>query len=163
VSGQDNPPEPQHIPLETLLEWTRSDDPLLHHLAFHTAFAHPETVIGLSEEQRLAICLGFLEVALSGRYGESIPDGPYVLAHTVLAWLRRLSESDGPADRAAIDAIVSLLERLARKGDEATRDVIVLGVLEHALEDDRTRELFESWGTDPELAPLYEEAVRLST
>jgi hypothetical protein len=163
VSGQDHPSEPQHIPLETLLEWTRSDDPLLHHLAFHTAFAHPETVIGLTEEQRLEICLAFLEDALSSRYGESIPDGPYVLAPTVLAWLRRLSESDAAVDRAAIDAIVSLLERLAREGDDATRDVIVLGVLEHALEDDATRELFANWAADPELAPLYEEALRLIT
>lgn len=148
MNARGEPPGSRHIPLQTLHEWTESDDPLLHHLAFHTAFAHPETVDGLTEDERLEICLRFLEAALSGRYGESIPDGPYVLAHTVLGWLRRLTESDTPSDRAAVAAILSMLERLARSGDPATQDVIVLGILEHAFEDEATRELFESWESD---------------
>jgi hypothetical protein len=150
------------VPLPTLREWARSDDPLLNHLAFHTALDHPETVPGLNEDERLEICLGFLEPALAGRYGDSIPEGPYVLAHTVQGWLRRLVDADGPADRAAVTRILDLLEGVARTGDDAARDVIVLGVLEHVFEDDRLRALFASWEHDPELAPLYEEAERLS-
>jgi hypothetical protein len=163
MSTEDGSPHESHIPLATFRGWVESDDPMLHHLAFHTAFAHPETVEDLTEEERLAFCLRFLETGLSGRYGESIPDGPYVLGHTVLGWLLRLRESDQPQDRSAIARILSMLETLARTGDESTRDVIVLGILEHALEHEAMRGLFESWAVDPALAPLYEEAVRLST
>ncbi len=150
------------VPLETLREWRASSDPLLHHLAFHMAFSHPERVSELCEEERLEICLQFLEAGLSGRYGDRIPDGPYTLGHTTLAWLRALSESGGPADRVALAAVLSMLERLARDGDAATRDVIVLGVVEHAFEEEKTRALFAGWASDPTLAPLYEEAARLS-
>jgi hypothetical protein len=159
VSATD---QPGQVPLATLREWAQSDDPLLNQLAFHTAFTHPETVSGLSEDERLEISLTFLEAALSGRYGDRITDGPYVLAHTVQAWLRRLSARDGSEDRAATAEIVSMLERLARTGDAAARDVLVLGILEHALDEDALRPLFAHWARDPELAPLYEEAERLS-
>jgi hypothetical protein len=160
--GNASPPgEP--IALQTLRGWIQSDDPLLHNLAFHTAYAHPETVNGLNEEERLKISLRFLEHALAGRYGDSIPDGPYVTAHTVLDWLSRLTESEDPSNRTALTAILAMLERLARSSDDATRDVIVLGVLEHAFEHPRLRALFEQWADDPHLAPLYKEAVRLSS
>lgn len=151
-----------HIPVETLREWMASDDPLLHHLAFHTAFGHPETVDGLEEDERLDLLLHFLDEGLSGRYGESIPDGPYVLGHTVLGWLQQLTASDDPGARNALARVMQLLERLARQGDPATRDVLVLGILEHAFADDRTRALFEPWASDPELSALYDEARRLS-
>lgn len=154
--------QPGGVTLETLREWVQSDDPLLNELAFHTAFAHPHTVPGLDEDERLRICLTFLEAALSGRYGGSISDGPYVLAHTVQAWIRGLSASDRPADRAALEEVLAMIERVARTGDDHARDVIVLGILEHVFEDEELRALFADWEQDAQLAPLYEEAERLS-
>ncbi len=155
--------DPGRVSVATLREWSRSDDPSLNHLAFHTAFAHPGTVAGLEEDERLDICLTFLEAALSGRYGDAIPDGPYVLAHTVQAWIRRLRASDAPADRAALERVVAMLERVARAGDDAARDVIVLGILEHVVDDDDLRGVFDGWTHDPVLSPLYREAERLAS
>lgn len=139
-------------------EWAASGDPRLHYLAFHTAFAHANEVHGLGEQERLDICLAFLEAALSGRYGDDVPDGRYSLAHTTLAWLRQLARDD----RKALDALLAMIERVARDGDASTRDVIVLGILEHAFEDDATRALFAAWAHDADLETLYEEAARLA-
>ena len=161
--ASDPPHPPGQIPLATLKEWAESADPSLHYLAFHTAFAHPDTVPGLDERRRLEICIGFLQAALAGAYGETLPDGPYVFAHTVLSWLRQLARSDQTGDGPALAALLAMLERLARNGDGATREVIVLGVLEHAFEAPQTKDLFRGWKDDPTLAPLYREAVRLST
>ena len=161
--GSDRPHPGEHVPLDTLKEWAESTDPSLHYLAFHTAFAHPDTVQGLDERRRLAICIGFLEAALAGAYADTLPDGPYVFAHTVLSWLRQLARTDQPRDARALRAVLEMLERLARSGDPATREVIILGVLEHALEEPRTAELFRHWNDDPILEPLYREALRLSS
>lgn len=158
MSGHEREP----IPLETLREWAASPDPLLNHLAFHTAFSHPGDVSGLDEEERLEICLRFLEAALAGRYGERIPDGPYVLAQTTLGWLRQLRSDERPESRAALDRILAMLERLARDGDDETREVVLLGVLEHAFEDEQTRALFAGWAQSPGLEGLYDEASRLA-
>jgi hypothetical protein len=162
VIRKDGLPGEQNVPLQTLREWIRSDDPLLHYLAFHTAYSHPDTVSGLSDEERLDICLLFLEAGISGRYGEAIPDGPYVLAHTVLGWLRVLTESDNPFSQTEARAILRMIECVARRGDPATREVLLLGILEHAFQSQATRALFDEWLADPQLARLYQEAVDLS-
>jgi hypothetical protein len=151
----------QVVPLETLRSWAESGDPLLNDLAFHTAFAHADTVPGLEERERLEIVLRFLEQALTGRK-EGLPEGPYVYAHSVLGWLQSLAGSDDPADRETLGAVVGMLERIAREGDAATRDVVLLGTLEHAFEQDATRALFDHWADDPDLRPLYEEARQLN-
>lgn len=151
----------QAVPLETLRSWADSPDPLLNHLAFHTAFGHPESVPDLEEAERTRIALGFLEAALAGRR-EGLPEGRYVYAHEALSWLRSLAHSGDPGDRQTLEALVAMLARIAREGDPETRDVVLLGTLEHAFEDERTRAPFEPWGEDPELASLYEEARRLS-
>src|SRR5947209_4199778 len=136
--ASDPPHAPGEAPFATLREWAQSTDPSLHYLAFHTAFAHPDTVPGLDERGRLEICIAFLEAALAGAYAETLPDGPYVFAHTALGWLRQLARSDRASDARALKALLAMLERLARSGDPATRDVVILGVLEHAFEDQRT-------------------------
>ena len=154
---------PGRLNAKTLREWLDSEDPLLHHLAFHTALTHPETVADLTGPERIELLTRFLRDGLTGRYGDAIPDGPYVLAHTVQSLLRQLSESEDRGDRDAADAIVAMLGDVARNGDEAARDVIVLGVLEHAIEHPPTWALFDAWDDAPDLAPLRDEAVRLST
>jgi hypothetical protein len=163
VSAANGPREAGRVPLATLREWSESADPLLRHLAFHTAFSHPEDVPGLTDEERLGICLDYLEAGLAATFGDSIPDGPYVLAHTTVGWLSQLIASGSPSDRAAASAIVSMLERVARAGTPATRDVIVLGALEHAFEDPELRALFAGWADDPELGPLYREGAQLAS
>jgi len=163
VTTDEEPPAPGRVPLSKLREWAGSDDPLLRNLAFHTAYEHPATVDGLAPPERESICLRFLEDGLAGRFGNSIPDGPYVLAHTLAAWLRSETASSDPAPRATVAAIVSMLERLARAGDAATREVILLGLLEHVVDEDATREPFEGWRDDPELGPLLAEAERLGS
>lgn len=148
--------------LALLREWFESPDPQLAYLGFHTAFFHPDTVAGLAEPERLERCLAFLAAGLAGRYRDAIPDGPYVLGHTVAGWLRTLAAADAPADRSAARAVESMLARTAREGDASTRDVIVLGVLEHVLGDPAVAPLFAHWAGDPALAPLYREGAALA-
>jgi hypothetical protein len=150
------------VSLAQLEEWASAADPQLRYLSFHTAFAHPEDVPGLSGARRIELCVEFLEAALAGVFGSALPDGPYVWGHTVLGWLNKLSISkDSNAGRAKA-AILAMLERLARRNDPATRDVVLLGVLEHAFDDAQLRTLFDEWASDPDLAPLHREAARLS-
>jgi len=162
MTAEDGSGGAQPIVLGTLRAWLTSGDPLLEQLAFHTAYSHPERIPELTDEDRLDICLCFLEKGLAGHYGNRIPDGPYTLAHTTLDWLREVSELDSPSGRRTLAAILSLLERLARNGDPGTRDVIVLGILEHAFEDPRMRVLFAGWMQDTALHVLYKEAAHLA-
>jgi hypothetical protein len=151
----------QVVPLETLRSWAEASDPLLNHLAFHTAYEHPESVPDLPEDERKRIALRFLEDALAGRL-EGLPEGRYVYAHTALAWLRALVVDGDPESGRTLEALVDMLARVAREGDAETRDVVLLGALEHAFDDPATRAPFDSWVRDPQLAPLHEEALRLS-
>ncbi|MEE6179651.1 hypothetical protein [Mycobacterium sp. 050134] len=150
------------VPLTRLEEWASAADPQLRYLAFHTVYVHPGDVPGLSGARRIELCIEFLEEALAGTFGSALPDGPYVWAHTVLGWLNQLSTSKDPNADPAKAAILAMLQRLARSDDQRTREVVLLGVLEHAFDDSELRALFDGWASDPELATLHREALRLS-
>jgi hypothetical protein len=79
-------------------------------------------------------------------------------AHTLHTWFFHLAqmESDNSAilGRAA-DAVAQCF--LA--GDDAARNAIEQGFLEHALEMRSLRHFFESWSTDDTLRPAWERAM----
>ena len=51
------------------------------------------------------------------------------------------------------------LEKIYRRGDPATQNRILCGVMEHAFEDPAVRPYFVDWERDPELREAYKLAV----
>ncbi len=147
---------------QTARSWMESDDPGLHHAAFHTLLEHPEQVADMPTGERIALVNRFLEGALQGRYSTHLADGPFVFGHTAAGWLRTLARSQDPAERKGAADVVRMLERVAGSGGDQAREVLLLGVLEHVLNDPALRDLLGSWREDPSLAPLFEEGLKLA-
>jgi len=81
-------------------------------------------------------------------------EAAWELAGALKEWRRRGSRI------AAIVRGVSLdLEKLYRRGDPATRNRVLCGVMEHAFEDPAVRPFFTGWDRDPELREAYRLAV----
>jgi hypothetical protein len=72
-----------------------------------------------------------------------------------LAALLKLWRKRGGSLAASIRGIAIELEKLYRRGDAATKNRVLCGVLEHALEDKSLRRYFKSWDRDPELKEAY--------
>ena len=146
----------------TVRSWMESDNPGLHHAAFHTLLEHPEQVPDMTGGERISLVDRFLEGALQGRYSTHLADGPFVFGHTAAAWLKTLTRSQAAADREGAHDVVRMLERVVKSGDPNAREVVLLGVLEHVLADPEMRGLFGSWREDDVLAPVYEEGLKLA-
>lgn len=76
------------------------------------------------------------------------------LAALMKEWRRR-----GGRIAAAIRGIAVELEKLYRRGDPATKNRVLCGVLEHAFEDAALRPYFSNWDRDPELREAYDLAM----
>jgi len=76
------------------------------------------------------------------------------LAALLKEWRRR-----GGRVSPLIRGIAIELEKLYRRGDQATKNRVLCGVLEHAFEDPALRPAFSNWDRDPELREAYELAL----
>ena len=84
--------------------------------------------------------------------------GGFEAAWELAGAMRRWRQSGGRA-AAVVRRVAADLEKIYRRGDDAVRNRIACGVLEHAFEDPRLRQLFASWERDPELREAYKLAV----
>lgn len=132
------------------------DDPL-RHAGFHLLLSHP-AVCDVSEEKRRAFLLEYFEDGFLGRHRGPREEGPYALGHIFSAWLRDAwPESDVAAEQAK-----EMLARVIRTGAHQSREIVLLGVLEHLFEEEAFLSLFEDWKDDPALSSTYEEARDLA-
>jgi hypothetical protein len=60
---------------------------------------------------------------------------------------------------ASIRGIAIDLDRIYRRGDDAARNRVLCGVMEHAFEDPAVRPYFADWERDPEMREVYRLAV----
>lgn len=81
-------------------------------------------------------------------------EAAWELAAALKEW-RRL----GGRLASAIRGIAVELERLYRRGDPATKNRVLCGVLEHAFEDTALRPFFANWDRDPDLREAYSLAM----
>lgn len=91
---------------------------------------------------------------------ENPPGGDYLHGGYEAAWelAARLKEWRVVQPKALRGVIIEL-EKLYRRADDATRNRILCGVLEHAFEDPALRPHFAGWERDEELREAYKLAL----
>lgn len=114
--------------------------------------------------QRHPGILGDDEVEFARRYllrclEENPPSNDYLLGGYQAAWelascLKRWRAEGGKAAK-ALRGIALDLEKSFRGGDDATKNRILCGILEHAFEDPALRPYFANWERDEELREAY--------
>ena len=94
---------------------------------------------------------------------ENPSPGEYLHGGYQAAWelAARLKEWRGHGGKPAkaLRGIALDLDKIYRRGDDATRNRVLCGVLEHALEDAALRPYFADWDRDPELREAYKLAL----
>ena len=84
--------------------------------------------------------------------------GGYQAAWELAARLRHWRAKGGRATK-ALRGIALDLEKIYRRGDDATKNRILCGVLEHAFEDPALRPYFTDWDRDGDLREAYRLAL----
>jgi hypothetical protein len=94
------------------------------------------------------------ENPLPGEFVHGGYEAAWELASVLKAWRRR-----GGRAAEAIRGIAVELEKIYRRGDDATRNRVLCGVLEHVFEDSGMRPHFTNWDRDPGLREAFRLAV----
>lgn len=140
-------------------QWARSDDPAELEAAIDAvAVANERIVPPVDEWGYLELLLQAMKVSLIRR-GDAGELSPYLLGGDFLSFLDDAKERLGTEyfDRVARrleQELRDLVQKLSPPGERALVD----GFLEHFLERDDLRSVFESWRAEPTLARLYLEA-----
>jgi len=90
----------------------------------------------------------------SGEHLHGGYEAAWDLAALLKEWRRR-----GGRLTTTVRGIALELEKLYRRGDPATKNRVLCGVLEHAFEDAALRAYFSNWDRDEELREAYELAM----
>lgn len=144
---------------ERFERWARSDDLADLEAAIDAVAVANERIVPPVDE------LGYFELLLQAlrvsliRTGDAGELSPYLLAGDILSFLDDAKQLLSPA---GFDQVASRLEqelrRLVPNLSPLGRRALIDGCLEHFLERDDLRPVFEPWRTEPALAPLYREA-----
>jgi hypothetical protein len=133
---------------EDVRRWIDSGDLLTWGAVYALTRAHPEL-------------LGDTQIEFARRYllrclQENPPSGDYLHGGYEAAWelAACLKKWRVPAAK-VLRGIALDLEKIYRRGDAATRNRILCGVLEHAFEDAAVRPYFSDWERDEELREAY--------
>ena len=136
--------------------WIDSGD-LLTWSAVYALLERPETQFPPEEaadfmRRYLLRCIE--ENPAAGEYLHGGYEAAWDLAALLKEWRRR-----GGRVGATVRGIALELEKLYRRGDSATRNRVLCGVLEHAFEDAALRAYFSNWDRDEELREAYDLAM----
>ena len=85
-------------------------------------------------------------------------EAAWELASALKQWRSR-----GGRIAAIVRGVAHDLEKIYRRGDPATQNRVLCGVMEHAFEDPAVRPYFSGWERDPELRDAYKLAVEWGT
>lgn len=132
--------------------WIESGD-LLTWSAVYALLERPSTQFPAEEaadfmRRYLVRCIE--ENPAPGDYLHGGYEAAWELAALLKEWRRR-----GGRVGATVRGIALELEKLYRRGDPATKNRVLCGVLEHAFEDAALRPYFANWDRDPELREAY--------
>lgn len=84
--------------------------------------------------------------------------GGYEAAWELAAALKKWRERGGRI-AATVRGVAHDLEKIWRRGDPATQNRVLCGVMEHVFEDPAMRPYFSSWERDPDLRDAYKLAL----
>jgi hypothetical protein len=144
------------VPHEDLRRWIESGD-LLTWSAVYVLLERPSTPFpseDAADFMRRYLLRCIEENPSPGDYVHGGYEAAWELAALLKEWRRR-----GGRMAASIRGIAVELERLYRRGEPATSNRVLCGVLEHAFEDAALRPYFANWDRDPELREAYKLAV----
>jgi len=135
--------------------WIDSGDLLTWSAVFTVIRLHPEL---LGDEE-----IDFMRRYLLRCIEENPPSGDYLHGGYEAAWelaacLKHWRSKGGRAVK-ALRGVALDLEKSYRRGDDATKNRIVCGVLEHAFEDPALRPYFANWERNEELREPYRLAL----
>jgi hypothetical protein len=90
------------------------------------------------------------------------PSSEYIANRYESAWelWRILKHHQQTFGASLMHRLVDMLADVFRNGDEALREAIMAGTLEHILMDERCQELFKWWADDPILREGYETGLK---
>jgi hypothetical protein len=88
--------------------------------------------------------------------------GGYEAAWELASVLKQWRRSGGRI-AATVRGVALDLEKIYRRGEPATQNRILCGVMEHAFEDPALRPYFVDWERDPDLRDAYKLAVEWGT
>ena len=151
VLGEDAP-----VSRDDIRKWIDSGD-LLTWSAVYALLERPSTQFPVEEaadfmRRYLIRCIE--ENPSPGDYVHGGYEAAWELAAALKEWRRR-----GGRVATSIRGIAVELEKLYRRGDPATRNRVLCGVLEHAFEDAALRPYFSNWDRDAELREAYNLAM----
>jgi hypothetical protein len=147
------------IPQHVVLGWMESKDLRVRAEAYAvTGQAWPRIQPELKANQQCPFMAAYLLecLRLDIRDDEYIHNG-FEAAWELASWIKHIVSVPDAAVHVA--ATVRALESLFFAGDEALRNRIHVGVLEHALESQSVRPFFASWATTNGLAEIYDQAL----
>ena len=144
------------VPREEIRRWIDSGD-LLTWGAVYALLEKPST--SFSPEEAAEFMRRYLlrcieENPAPGDYIHGGYEAAWELAAALKEWRRH-----GGRIAASIRGIALELEKLYRRGDPATKNRVLCGVLEHAFEDAALRPYFSNWDRDAELREAYNLAL----
>ena len=140
------------VPADDIRRWIDSGD-LLTWSAVYALLELPATQFPPDEaadftRRYLMRCIE--ENPAPGDYLHGGYEAAWELAAALKEWRRR-----GGRLAATIRSIAAELEKLYRRGDPATKNRVLCGVLEHAFEDAALRPFFANWERDAELREAH--------
>jgi hypothetical protein len=133
--------------------WIDSGD-LLTWAALYELLPRTELEDELFELQRRYLVRCIDENPSPGEYLHGGYEAAWELAAALKQWRTR-----GGRFAAAIRGIAGDLDKIYRRGDTATRNRVLCGVLEHAFEDPAIRPFFSHWDRDNVLREAYRLAL----
>lgn len=153
------------IPRSRFELWAKSESPAtLESVIDAVSLANHRIEPPLDERAFFALLLQAVRISITRR-GQSGPLSPYLLSGDVSSFLDDVRERLGEE---RVIEFASGLERVLRSLalrplEEFRRRALVDGFLEHLLQREDIRALFDSWRHDPTLAPLHAEAGEWSS
>ena len=137
------------IARDDVRRWIDSGDLLTWGAVYALTLSHPDL-------------LGDDHIEFARRYllrciEENPPSGDYLHGGYEAAW--ELAACLKQWHNKPLRGIATDLDKLYRRGDDATRNRILCGVLEHAFENPAVRPFFASWERDEELREAYRLAL----
>lgn len=148
------------VPQSEVQRWIDSGD-LLAWSAVYALIEHPGTRIEpeLTPEQHVDFVRRYLlrcieENPASGEHLHGGYEAAWELAAALKEWRRR-----GGRIATVVRGVALDLEKIYRRGDAATKNRVLCGVMEHAFEDPAIRPHFNDWDREEDLREAYHLAL----
>jgi len=151
---------PESIPKERVVAWCREaqDVETLALLYRLTGEAYERIEPPLGKDETCSLIRRYLLECIRLDPQDGVALTRYEAAWTLQAWFDHLAGGPEKAGDVLLETAAAVT-RLYLDGDSAVREAIETGFLEHVLEQERLRPLFEHWHADERLREAWQAAL----